>query len=94
MEKHVRIISQGPLVENTWTPRDGQSKTIANVELHLKSGTDEFVAQVTGDLARTINSQPLDLNGLYEVHIKMFVSEGKTAGMKFNNLRVVDIQQL
>lgn len=94
MEKHVRIISQGQLVENTWTPRDGQSRTIANVELHLKSGTDEFVAQVTGDLARTINTKPLDLNGLYEVQIKMSVSEGKTAGMKFNNLRVVDIQQL
>lgn len=94
MEKHVRVIEQGPLVENKWTPENGQSMMIANVELHLRSGADEFVAQVTGDLARTINSQPLDLNGLYEVRIKMSVSEGKTAGMKFNNLKVTDIQQL
>lgn len=94
MEKHVRVIEQGPLVENKWTPENGQPMMIANVELHLRSGVDEFVAQVSGDLARTINTHPLDKNGLFEVQIKMQVTKGKTAGMKFNNLKVVEIQQL
>lgn len=94
MEKQVRVISQGPLVENQWTPENGQQRTIANVEVRLKSGIDEFIAQATGDLARTINSKKLDLDGLYEVQLKMSVSKGKTEGIYFNNLKIIDIQQL
>ena len=94
MEVLVRVIAQGEAVKRDWTNTNGETKKITSVEVHLKSGIDEFVAEASGDLADTIENNKLDINGLYSARVEMAVRTSKEKKLKFTNIRLLKIEQL
>ena len=75
MEKLVRIINQGPLVQNDWTNRQGEKSVISSVTLTMTDGIDTFQAEVTDQAALNINSNPLNPDAMYAVQCRMSLSK-------------------
>lgn len=94
METFARITDVGTLSEREWKNDKGETRTIASIEITLSNGLDELRAEVTDDLARSIAKNGLDENGLYCVRLKFQVRESKEKKIKFNSIRVLDLQQL
>ena len=98
METFVRVTDLGDLVEREWKNEKGEARTIASLELTLSNGLDEIRAEVIDDLARNIakakEKNEFDMNALYRVRLKFAIRESKEKKIKFNSIRVLDMQQL
>lgn len=94
MEFFARVISQGTIVEHNWTNDRGESRVIASIEVILSTGLDTMVVEANDDLARSINNGKLPAEGLFRCRVKATVRESKEKKLKFNSLRLVEIEQL
>ena len=98
METFVRVTDLGDLVEREWKNEKGEARTIASLELTLSNGLDEIRAETSDDLARNIakakEKNEFDMNALYRVRLKFAIRESKEKKIKFNSIRVLDMQQL
>lgn len=94
MEFFARVINQGQLVERTWTNEKGENKVIASIEVTLSTGLDSIVVEANDDLARSIANGKLPIDGFFCCRVKAAVRESKEKKIKFNSLRLIDIQQL
>ena len=98
METFVRVTDLGELVEREWKNEKGEARTIASLELTLSNGLDEMRAETNDDLARNIakakEKNEFDMDGLYRVRLKFAIRESKEKKIKFNSIRILDMQQL
>lgn len=98
MEKFFRVTAIGDLSVRTWTPENGDTRNIASAEVTLSDGLDTLVAEANDDMARNLVKQrdegEFQFEGLYRVRIKMKVLTSKDKGLKFNNIKILDMQQL
>ena len=98
MENYFRVTAIGGLVERTWKPDNGEEKTIASVEVTLSNGLDSFVAEANDDLARNLVKQSdegkFDFNGFFRARVRMKVVKSKDKGLNFNNIRLLELNQL
>lgn len=98
METFVRVTDLGELVEREWKNEKGEARTIASLELTLSNGLDEIRAEANDDLARNIakakEKNEFDMEGFYRVRLKFAIRESKEKKIKFNSIRVLDMQQL
>lgn len=94
MELYVRVTEKGELVERDWTNESGEVRNIASLELTLSNGLDEIRAECNDDLARNIAKNGLPADGLFRVRLKFVVRSSKEKKIKFNSVRILDIQQL
>ena len=94
MEFFARVINQGVLVEHNWTNERGENRVIASIEVTLSTGLDTMVVEANDDLARSINNDKLPIDGLFCCRVKATVRESKEKKIKFNSLRLIEIEQL
>lgn len=98
MEKFFRVTAIGDLATRTWTPENGETRNIASAEVTLSDGLDTLVAEANDDMARNLvkmrDEGEFQFDGLYRVRIKMKVLTSKDKGLKFNNIKILDMQQL
>lgn len=98
METFVRVTDLGELVEREWKNEKGEARTIASLELTLSNGLDEIRAEANDDLARNIakakEKNEFDMEGFYRVRLKFAIRESKEKKIKFNSIRILDMQQL
>ena len=98
MEKFFRVTAIGDLTERSWTPENGETRNIASAEVTLSDGLDTLVAEANDDMARNLvkmrDEGEFQFDGLYRVRIKMKVVTSKDKGLKFNNIKILDMQQL
>lgn len=98
MEKFFRVTAIGDLAERSWTPENGETRNIASTEVTLSDGLDTLVAEANDDMARNLvkmrDEGKFNWDGLYRVRIKMKVVTSKDKGLKFNNIKILDMMQL
>lgn len=98
MEKFFRVTAIGDLSERSWTPENGETRNIASAEVTLSDGLDTVVAEANDDMARNLvkmrDEDKFNWDGLYRVRIKMKVVTSKDKGLKFNNIKILDMSQL
>lgn len=97
MEKLVRVINQGELVTRNWQNSQGETKVIKSVELTLSDGIDTFVAEANDSLAESINTQPLDQDGLYAARCRILVREWENKDhvkVRSTSVKLINIQQV
>lgn len=98
MENYFRVTEIGDLVEKSWTPEGGETRNIASVEVTVTNGLDTIVAEANDDLARNLvkakNEKTFDFNGFYQVRLRFRVMTSKEKKLKFNNIRLWELNQL
>lgn len=98
MENYFRVTEIGDLVENQWTPKGGETKNIASAEVTLTNGLDTIVVEAGDDLARNLvkarDEKLFDFDGFYQVRLRFKVVTSKEKKLKFNNIRLWEINQL
>lgn len=98
MEKFFRVTAIGDLATREWKPDNGETRNIASAEVTLSDGLDTLVAEANDDMARNLVKQrdedKFNWDGLYRVRIKMKVVTSKDKGLKFNNIKILDMSQL
>ena len=94
MEKSVKIIQQGALVERPYQDRNGQQQVFASMGFTLSDGVDMFYAEMQGDLARSYRDVLFDVSTLHRVQTQMSVREfkDKEGNSRFSNeIRIVKL---
>ena len=95
MESYLRIKGVGQLIEREWTPENGNTKTIASINVTLTNGVDTFVAEANDDLAREIDkkfeAKELDLVNFWRVRIRFKITKSKDKGLVFNNIKIIEM---
>lgn len=98
MEKFFRVTAIGDLTEREWKPDNGETRNIASSEVTLTDGLDTLVAEANDDTARNLvklrDEDKFNWDGLYRVRIKMKVVTSKDKGLKFNNIKIMEMTQL
>lgn len=98
MEKLVRVISQGALQQRNWTNPKGENVVISSVELVLTDGNDTFNAEVTDQQALAINNEPLALDALYGVQLRMNIREWESQQthqtVRATNIKILNITRI
>ena len=98
MDKRVKIVSQSELRTNNWTNSKGENVVISSVELVLTDGIDTFTAEVTDQQALAINNEPLALDALYGVQLRMNIREWESQQthqtVRATNIKVLNIAAL
>lgn len=78
MEFIGRVIKQGSLQSRNWTNNNGEQKIIKSVELVVRSGADEFLAEVNDEQAELVAKTPLNSGVLYKFSVNMRVRTWKS----------------
>lgn len=98
MENYFRVTEIGDLVEKTWTPEGGETRNLASAEVTITNGLDIIVAEASDDLARNLvkarDEKLFDFDGFYQVRLRFKVATSKEKKLKFNNIRLWEINQL
>ena len=94
MEKSVKIIQQGALVERPYQDRNGQQQVFASMGFILTDGVDTFYAEMQGDLARSFRDVRPEQSLMHRVQVQMGIREfrDKDGNSRFSNeLRIIKL---